>query len=196
MFQETEEIISLHGLGFIQVKLDGKQRLHVWHPDLPRRKCFVHSQIHDHRFGFTSRVLVGTQVNRLYKIAPTLMPEKATHVAYKHEGERTRFGNRPWIPAGFIRVGTAFDEVIRAGDEYEMPPYRYHSTHPEDDGRVATIMQKTEEHELGAKSLCEIGIEPDVDFDRKQWPDDKLWAIVRDVLGKSNTFKVIYGGTL
>ena len=29
--------ITLHGLGFVQVQLEGSQRLHVWHPELPRR---------------------------------------------------------------------------------------------------------------------------------------------------------------
>lgn len=67
-FKETEEAISLHGLGFLQVKLGASQRLHVWHPDLPRRRCFRQSAIHDHRFAFTSRVLVGTQINHLWKV--------------------------------------------------------------------------------------------------------------------------------
>ena len=45
--------ITLHGLGFVQVQLEGNQRLHVWHPELPRQACFTHSAIHDQRFNFT-----------------------------------------------------------------------------------------------------------------------------------------------
>lgn len=60
-FTPTKDIISLHGLGFIQIKLDDNQRLHIWHPDLPRRKCFEHSNIHNHRFAFKSTVLKGIQ---------------------------------------------------------------------------------------------------------------------------------------
>jgi len=54
--------ITLHGLGFVQVQLEGGQRLHVWHPELPRRACFKYSAIHDHRFNFTSRVIIGKQI--------------------------------------------------------------------------------------------------------------------------------------
>jgi hypothetical protein len=67
-FTPIAEQISVHGLGFIQVKLPNNQRLHVWHPDIPRRACYLHSAIHNHRFSFTSHVLIGTQVNRRYEV--------------------------------------------------------------------------------------------------------------------------------
>ena len=89
--------ISLHGLGFIQVQLQGDLRLHVWHPDLPRRRCFEHSAIHNHRFRFESLVLVGVQINIKYSATP-LQP--ATHTLYRHDGERQEGGGRPWTPDG------------------------------------------------------------------------------------------------
>lgn len=182
-FEATKETITLHGLGFLQIKLGGNQRLHVWHPELPRRRCFEHSQIHDHRFAFVSRVLVGTQNNVVYADSKPDIGRPPTHLSYLHEGERTRFGNRPWIPDTLLCLSAFYREQIRSGDEYHMPPYVFHSTHPEGDGRVATLMTKREEGKIGAHSLCKIGIEPDVDFDRRQWPEDKLWSIVIDVLG-------------
>ena len=183
MFKRTEEVITLHGLGFLQVQLGGNQRLHVWHPALPRRRCFTHSSIHDHRFGFVSRVLVGLQVNCVYTHREAVPGVGATHVAYLHEGARTRFGNRPWVPDGFLLVERLRSEHVAAGCEYEMPPYVYHSTEPGGDGRVATLMRKTSEGDRGAHSLCEIGVDPDVDFDRKQWPAERLWSIATEVLG-------------
>jgi hypothetical protein len=50
------------------------------------------------------------------------------------------------------------------------------------DGIVATLMTKTRSFDKGAHSLCEIGVEPDVDFDRKQWLEDTLWNIVKIAL--------------
>jgi hypothetical protein len=182
-FEETAETITLHGLGFLQIKLQGKQRLHVWHPDLPRRTCFRHSSIHDHRFSFVSRVLVGRQLNTIYRAKRSGMTD-ATHMSYLHEGARTAFGNRPWIADETLRLTTINEEVIRAGDSYSMDAYVYHSTEPGGDGRVATLMTKTWEGGGGAHSLCEVGHMPDVDFDRKQWPEERLWEIVRDVLGR------------
>ena len=75
-FEETQQRITLHGLGFIQLQLEGGQRLHVWHPSLPRRKCYEESFIHDHRFSFESTVLVGSLVNRVYvkvRMSPSSM---------------------------------------------------------------------------------------------------------------------------
>lgn len=184
-FAETEETISLHGLGFIQVKLGGKQRLHVWHPDLPRRKCFYHSQIHDHRFSFESRVLVGSMENVCYS-AQWADEDNATHIAYLHEGERTQFGNRPWVVNDSLYVRRGISGVVHAGETYYMQAYVFHRTKPMGDGRVATIMKKTNENlGGGARSLCRVGIQPDVDFDRKQLSPDALWEIVLDVLGKN-----------
>jgi len=181
-FEPTEENITLHGLGFVQVKLAGNQRMHVWHPELPRRSCFEHSAIHDHRFSFTSRVLVGQQINVRYT-ATRQVSDLSTHMAYLHEGKRTKRGNRPWKPDFTLAVHQQAADVIEAGQEYRFMAYCYHSTQPGGDGKVATIMKKTDEGTRGAHSLCALGVDPDVDFDRKQWAPEALWAIVTDVLG-------------
>lgn len=180
----NEDKISLHGLGFVQVPLGGNdnRRLHVWHPDLPRRACFEHSSIHDHRFGFTSQVLVGEQINTTFRAFTPNDALLATHIPYLHEGERTEFGNRPWIPQAPLHIRRQFSTSTCAGEQYIMPAYEFHSTTPGGDGRVATIMTKTRTGERGARSLCAVGIEPDADFDRHQWSPDDLWRIVREVL--------------
>lgn len=180
---ETAENISLHGLGFVQIKLQGNQRLHVWHPELPRRECFEHSQIHDHRFGFNSLILIGNQVNITY----TLVPNEAsicTHDTYKHEGERTKFGNRPWIYDGSVQIYKHSYEIAGPGQIYKMLPFVYHATKPLGDGKVATIMTKTyEDKARGAHSVCKYGVDPEMDFNRFQWNEKQLWEIVHDVLG-------------
>lgn len=183
-YEPTKERISLHGLGFVQVPLGGddNRRLHVWHPDLPRRTCFAHSSIHDHRFGFVSAVLVGVQINTIYRLSLPTDELVATHIPYLHEGPRSRFGNRPWLPQEPVVMTKASQSETAAGGAYTMDAYVFHSTTPGGDGRVATIMTKSPAGERGARSLCEVGIAPDADFDRKQWDDDRLWSIVRDVL--------------
>lgn len=182
-FKDTEEAISLHGLGFLQVKLGGRQRLHVWHPDLPRRRCYEHSAIHDHRFRFRSQVLVGTQYNHTYMTAEPQGMAVATHTLYKHDGDRSQFGNRPWIPDGDVSVFHRNREEVKAGADYHMAEFVYHSTEPGGDGRVATLMTKTfEDKERAAHSSCSIGVQPDVDFDRKQMSPSDMWAVVREVL--------------
>lgn len=173
-FKETPEKITLHGLGFLQVKLGNGLRLHVWHPDLPKRKCFEHSSIHDHRFGFTSKVLLGTQVNQYHRIVPGV--ERTTHISYLHEGDRTEYGNRPWKPDFNCKIEkVGIEERIEVGEEYSVSPYILHSTKCE--GVCVTLMKKTSEHNHGSHSFCEANIQPDVDFDRKQLTDHVLWMI-------------------
>lgn len=187
-FEETAENISLHGLGFLQVKLGGNQRLHVWHPHLPRRRCHEHSQIHDHRFGFESRVLVGMQVNDVYAVyepgvngaQENLVP---SHQAYLHEGERLPTGNRPWIPRERLWVAHVSTEFVEAGETYHMLPYVFHATRPGGDGRVATIMTKIGGGGRGARSLVDLGVDPHVDFDRGQLTEGTMWRMVQEVLG-------------
>lgn len=171
--------ITLHGLGFVQVQLQGNQRLHVWHPELPRRTCFEHSAIHDHRFNFTSRVIVGTQINHEFNM---VCHDAGEFVLYLHEGARTAGGGRPWTPDGRADLVPAGTFEVTAGNDYNTRAYEYHRTESGGDGRVATIMAKRGEYPAGAHSTCRFGTEPDTDFDRFQCSPAQLWEIVSDVL--------------
>lgn len=171
--------ITLHGLGFVQVQLQAKQRLHVWHPELPRRACFESSAIHDHRFSFVSRVLVGTQVNHSYNM---LRDDNGDYDLYLHEGKRSANGGRPWDLDGRANMQLLSTSTILAGYSYNIAAYEYHKTEPFGDGKVATLMMKTGEWPEGAHSTCLHGIKPDTDFDRYQLTPKQLWEIVSDVL--------------
>jgi hypothetical protein len=171
--------ITLHGLGFVQVQLEGNQRLHVWHPELPRRACFEHSTIHDHRFNFTSRVIVGTQFNHTFDI---IRHDAGEFMLYLHEGARTAGGGRPWTPDGRVDLVPTGTIGIASGNDYHTRAYTYHRTDPGGDCRVATIMAKRDEYPVGAHSTCLFGIQPDTDFDRFQWSPAQLWEIVADVM--------------
>ena len=185
MFEATKDKISLHGLGFLQIILPASQRIHIWHPDLPRRTCFADSSIHDHRFGFTSQVLAGIQINHVYRsfVDEGLGREKR-YWRYKHDGPRSKYGNRPWLRYGReIRFVHTHFERVGPTEQYHMTPFVFHSTEPGGDGRVATLMRKTYEHPSeGASSTCRVGVEPDVNFDRKQMSEGDMWAIAKEVL--------------
>ncbi len=181
-FTPTAQQISLHGLGFIQVKLGGNQRLHVWHPDLPRRSCYAHSAIHNHRFSFMSHVLVGTQINRRWKVLPA---EAGTHDRISHDGVRSDKGGRQSYVAERVTVeayfpGEAQDEIYTAGKSYHMPMLQYHET--PNSGIVVTLLQKLDEGDKHASSLITHGKEFDQDFDRFQMSECDMWRIVLDAM--------------
>lgn len=178
-FTPTAEQISLHGLGFIQVKLEGNQRLHVWHPDVPRRACFAHSAIHNHRFSFRSTVLLGVQVNRRYDVH--VDGDRApTHDLISHDGARSPRGGRLSYVAGQVVAAAQQDEHYMAGCSYIMEELEYHET--PNSGVVVTLMQKLSEGTVHASSLIECGHSFDQDFDRFQMSPGRLWDMVLDAL--------------
>lgn len=178
-FTPTAENISLHGLGFIQLKLDGNQRMHVWHPDLPRRRCYEHSAVHNHRFGFTSRVLKGTQINQRCDLE-VVLPGTGTHHLISHNGPRSAKGGRESYPVADVNLLMRHIERYEPGDSYRMPPLEYH--HTPCDGVVVTVIQKHEELTIHANSVCRRDIAFDCDFDRFQMSPAQLFEVVKEAL--------------
>lgn len=178
-FTPTKETISLHGLGFIQLKLDGNQRMHVWHPDLPRRSCYEYSAVHNHRFGFTSRVLKGTQHNQRCDLE-FVRPGTGTHELISHNGPRSDKGGRESYPVASVNVLMRQIESYAPGESYRMPPLEYHHTPCE--GIVVTILQKHEEMAIHANSVCRRDVAFDYGFDRFQLSPDQLFEIVKSAL--------------
>jgi hypothetical protein len=177
-FTPTKEQISLHGLGFIQVILPMGQRLHVWHPDLPRRSCYDQSSIHNHRFGFQSRVLIGTQVNQTAMVREI---EFGDYDIISHDGPRSEKGARLSYVSGCADVILLPKSSYGPETSYQMKPFEYHCTPCE--GIVVTLMTKTsEDKERHASSLIVRGHEFDQSFDRFQLSPDQLWSFVLDAL--------------
>ncbi|HCX68564.1 hypothetical protein [Parvibaculum sp.] len=181
-FTPTKETISLHGLGFLQIRLTADMRMHVWHPELPRRRCFEYSAVHNHRFSFTSRVLKGTQVNRRCDLE-IVKPETGSHLLISHNGPRSEKGSRLSYPVADANVIERPIERYAPGEAYFMPAYEYH--HTPCDGIVVTVIQKHEEHTIHANSVCRRGVEFDYDFDRFQLSRDELFSYVMDALQTS-----------
>jgi len=178
-FTPTAEQISLHGLGFIQVKLPAEMRLHVWHPELPRRSCFDHSAIHNHRFSFFSTVLIGTQVNRRYQVIDNAL---GSHDRISHDGPRSEKGGRLSYVAGRVAVFAHSEERIGPGEVYVMDALEYHET--PNSGIVVAIMKKRKEGIVHASSLISHGVEFDQSFDRFQLDEAALWDFVVDAFRK------------
>jgi len=184
-FSPVKEQITLHGLGFIQVKLSETRRMHVWHPDLPRRACFDFSAIHNHRFSFRSKVLIGRQVNRRFNVIEREFSEASgpvTHNRISHDGPRSDKGGRLSFVAGLATVSALPDEEYEPGQTYEMPVLQYHET--PNSGVVVTVMEKLFEGTVHASTLIDrcAPMEFDQGFDRFQLAPERLWEFVTDAL--------------
>ena len=184
-FTPTKETISLHGLGFLQLTLPERKRLHVWHPDLPRRECYNMSAIHNHRFAFKSTVLIGTQINLRYDIE---IDDEGTHDLISHNGPRSPLGGRISKPVARCNVHPREIETYEPGQSYVMPALEYHET--PNSGIVVTLMEKTYEGSIHATSVIRRPYSFDQTFDRFQLPEARLWDIVTQALSQKGLSNV------
>lgn len=182
-FQPTKETISLHGLGFIQIILPNFSRLHVWHPALPKRSCYEHSAIHNHRFGFQSQIIKGVQKNVRCHVE-VVKPNEGTHLLISHNGPRSPKGGRLSYPVADVNIYEGETEQYGPGDKYSMAPFEYHHT-PVHGNIVITLMKKTEEVQiLHANSTCRKGVDFHYDFDRFQLNPKQLYEYVVDAFDR------------
>jgi len=178
-FTPTKENLTLHGLGFLQLKLPANRRLHVWHPNLPRRACYEHSPVHNHRFSFYSTVLIGAQVNQRCDL---IVHPEGTNDLISHDGPRRSTGSRESFVAGRVNVQMRDIEVYTPGQSYHMPELQYH--HTPNTGVVVTLMEKLSEGSIHACSVIERPYTFDQEFDRLQLSQEQMWAFVSEALAQ------------
>lgn len=175
--------IRIHGNGFIQIDLLDRpdQRIHVFgHPDILRQSS--PTPVHDHRFGFVSKILSGCLVNVDWQACDPAKGQPATHMVCTYEApepgsEDTKLVVHTDRLLALRKVGAA---VHVAGGEYTVHAGRFHETFANE----ATITHMTKTHTLAAfqpRVLCRVGQQPDNGFNRYEMVSlPKLWEIVRD----------------
>lgn len=174
----------LHQNGFVQLDLlDGNSRLHIWSDHMLKAQD-PRTPIHNHRFSFSSQVILG----------------QLTHVEYEWVNERSRMNEildsdivcelftgagdyEHLVPTG--QMGTYHETgrfQLPAGMRYTFEHSRYHDSWGH--GLTATIMTKMEVDKIPFATvvvpLGEGG--PDNEFRRDQYSQDELMPFVRDVL--------------
>lgn len=172
----------VHGNGFIQLDLTERTRLHVWGDKrIPRQK--VSSPIHDHVFGFTSRIIVGRLINVVYTIEPRTFGEYRVYIPEIREGEDTILKGTGMV----VIVEPIEVDMIAWGSgsaEYGMLAGDFHETFAPD-GPAATIMTKDDTLEIEdvlPRVLVPVTKVPDNDFNRYDADEDMLWRIIKDTL--------------
>jgi hypothetical protein len=167
----------VHGNGFMQLDLDANKRLNIWgHPDLPRQK--VDTSIHDHRFGFISKVIVGELIQTSYDVSVFSTPTHQVFTPVVREGEDTVLAATPELLQPYILD----QRIVHAGQEYQMPPRAFHTSKariPTATLLIKTLMRSADP----VRVLVPIGRLPDNDFNRNAFDADTLWRIAAEVLG-------------
>jgi hypothetical protein len=144
------------GVGFAQVYLTEDVRLHVWHPDLPTEPESFGCR-HDHRFDFTSTVLVGAVTNIFLSATPAEFPDLGFfdewEVMPAHLGAA-----EPTIRNRSMNVRIDGVELIKAGGTYSFPKRRYHESRGH--GLTCTVMKKFRQEDSWAGILAPAGQPP------------------------------------
>lgn len=125
------------GLGFIQIKLDETWRLHVWTPDWPTIPG-AENELHNHRYEFHSRVLMGALRHELAALCPTddTADQKLELISVSCKPGSTEEPISRGL-RGVCKVGT-FE--VRAGGHYTLGPGAFHRSFPE--GPTVTLLQR------------------------------------------------------
>lgn len=188
--------IRLHGNGFVQLDLPDDQRVHVWGSEgligLPRQR--VSTQIHDHRFSFTSRIVIGALENREYCVV--FKPEGVYQVYVVSPRERADTELAATGKLCDVESDSEVEDgfpVYRPGCPYVMEVGNFHESVPHE--LSMTIMTKVcTYHAHRPRVLVPVGQDPDNEFDRySAVPEGDLWLAVRLACDKLEAYRLEHG---
>lgn len=165
------------GLGFIQVDLPARRRLHFWVPDWPTIDD-KHEQWHDHRYDFVSHVLKGEVFNRPAQVgALSATPfEGCLEVIGVHCKPA-----KSQAPAriGFCLMHEGTEERIGPGEQYSMPNDLFHMSRSSP-GTV-TLLERGPQVRSVARVIQPVGYANTCPFS-VSFCADECWDRIRDIL--------------
>ena len=108
------------GLGFVQCKINEKERIHFYHPSLVPTVNIV-EEIHNHRYDFVSKILKGTLNNKMYHF----LPGKQTHYKQSEScNETVKIEDNP-KELGYISLFSY--EIHQGGQTYSLHNSNFHT---------------------------------------------------------------------
>ncbi len=158
-------------LDFIQLKLNDRERMHFWHPDLPAYGA--EEELHDHRYDFESRVLVGSTTHEEWYFVED---ENGTFEIIEKSCQPGNEIAPRRISIGEVRKGGTYSMV--AGSVYQFPHDRYHRIRTE---RCVTFLTRGEIVKDVARIIKPIDGADFCPFETKI-EEDRLWEIMADLL--------------
>ena len=155
---------QVHGNGILRIRLQDDLYLHIYDPRIPRQK--VRTDIHDHRFGFISKILQGelTQIKYNVTLGPT------GDVRYRLAEVDGQVENGLMLTNKYEELIVIEKQTFRAGEEYILHPQEIHQVFSP--GLTITLLKKTEYSGIEPRIFIPEGQTPDNDFDNSE---KNLW---------------------
>jgi hypothetical protein len=160
-------------LNFIQLKLDDQFRMHFWHDALPG--FAGEEELHDHRYDFRSRVLVGQTTHEEWYF--TEDHDGSMEIIEKSCQPGNELPPRR-VALGEVRKGGTYTMV--QGSEYHFPHDRYHRIETK---RCVTLLERGEVVKDVARIIKKVG-DPDFCPFEQQIAPDILWDHIEDLLAE------------
>ena len=170
ILKSTGSIPHWFGLGFVQLKLNYKQRIHFWHPDFRP----IVDDVHNHRYSFTSQIIAGEMIHETWSYEPC-NSGKTECLAVSCQPGQMEEQHR-------ISIGTATMHgryTLTKGSKYFMTTKEFHRTFAK---RAVTILCRGEIECDNALVLRNIG-QPSVCPFSKDKSETECWEIIKELLG-------------
>lgn len=176
--------LRVHGNAFLQLDLPNDQRLHIW-PEERLETQKVYTGIHNHRFSFVSKILLGRLTHIEYDVQPS---DNGSYHLYKTI--RTKDGESlAQASASRFKLTGRREFRLAQGSYYEFSWNEFHESYGT--GLTATLMEKTAVNEdIDVLTLCPWDKEPDLEYDWFSFNDDYLWDIIKGVFDKIYVIEV------
>lgn len=151
---------QVHGNGILRIRLQDDLYLHIYDPRIPRQK--IRTDIHDHRFGFVSKILQGELTQMKY--IDTLGPRGG--VRYRQAEVDGQIENGLKLTGKLVELLEIERKTFKAGDEYSLHPGEIHQVYAL--GFTITLLKKTEYAGFEPRIFVPDGQVPDNDFDNSE----------------------------
>lgn len=191
---------EVHGNGFIILRLRcyPEVRLDIWSPDLQHQT--TNTEIHDHRFGFVSKVLLGVLNHVEYKVEEFKEYVKnkqdilsRSDLFYKCKCEKITGGLQEtkliMNMNKIFKVSERQNLLLKAGSIYRFEPYKFHCS--KGIGLTATLLKKEElDKEYIPYVLCQISQQPDNEYSRYKYEVTYIWQIIKKVFDEIGSIEL------
>ena len=161
-------LIHYFGLGFIQIKLGPKYRIHFYTEELPA--IVDDEDVHNHRYDFTSHVFAGEFTQDIYMIT-----NGDTHELEQESCKEGVESHEPGKPCSIKKI---MSQTFATGSSYHIDHSVFHTVTAKN---AITFLERGPVK----KELAEVVRKKDVlkvcPFSNKV-PEDELWNIVEKIL--------------
>lgn len=155
------------GLGFIQLKLSDRDRMHFWTPSIPRKQ---REEIHNHRYEFKSIVLAGKLKFQTFTASTNSMG------AYEvFETNCTQEGTTLTKLIKPVDIRSTGYYEINTGSKYTFPHHHFHTT--EETVFAITYLRRGEKVREFADVIKTRGAGTDCPFAEKICPE-QCWEYI------------------